>query len=140
MRSPPAPCSSPISGRPAPPPSSPDPCSGADPRPRSLVLAPPEAYNRRDLKALEGRTTHTSPRGTPARPDEYVEAVEAVSREIRDPVAKLRFLRSSLKDYPRLSPVEDVPSGRARRILYRWASLESLRLLTGKEPVASVAP
>jgi hypothetical protein len=92
------------------------------------------------LKALEGRTTHTSPRGTPARPDEYVEAVEAVSREIHDPVAKLRFLRTSLKDYPRLSPVEGVPSGRARRILYRWASLESLRVLSGKEPVASVAP
>jgi len=90
------------------------------------------------LKALEGRKKAASS-AAPTRPKEYVEAVEAVSREIQDPVAKLRFLRTSLRDYPRVSPVEEVPSGRARRVLYRWASFEHLRALSGREPSA-VAP
>ena len=65
-----------------------------------------------------------------------MQAVEAVGREIRDPVAKLRFLRESLRDYPKLSPVEEVPSGPARRVLYRMASYESLRGISATEPGA----
>jgi hypothetical protein len=90
------------------------------------------------LKALEGRKTD-APSAAP-RPKEYVEAVEAVSREIQDPVAKLRFLRTSLRDYPHVSQVEEVPSGPARRILYRWASFEHLRTLSDGEPAAVLAP
>jgi len=63
-----------------------------------------------------------------------------VSREIHDPVAKLRFLRTSLRDYSRVAPVEGVPSGRARRVLYRWASFESLQGLSARKPVAEFAP
>ena len=74
-----------------------------------------------------------------ARAD-YVEAVEAVSREIHDPVVKLRFLRTSLRDYPRLAPVDGVPSGRARRVLYRWASLENLRGLTASARSGEATP
>ena len=66
------------------------------------------------MKALEGRKKEP-PGGAPSRPKEYVEAVEAVSREIRDPVAKLRFLRTSLRDYPHVSRVEAVPSGKLER-------------------------
>ncbi len=66
--------------------------------------------------------------------------MEEVSREIHDPVAKLRFLRTSLRDYPRVSQVEDVPSGRARRVLYRWASFEHLRGLSAKGPIAAFSP
>jgi hypothetical protein len=91
------------------------------------------------LKALEGSAKH-APRAAPGRPKEYVEAVEAVSREIRDPVAKLRFLRTSLRDFPRVSPVEEVPSGAARRVLYRWASFEHLRTLASRDPGAHFAP
>jgi hypothetical protein len=91
------------------------------------------------LKALGGRTKDAQ--GTaPRRPKEYVEAVEEVSREIHDPVAKLRFLRTSLRDYPRVSQVEEVPSGPARRVLYRWASFEHLRALSAKGPIAAFAP
>jgi hypothetical protein len=91
------------------------------------------------LKALGGGA-RDSASGTAARTKEYVEAVEAVSREIHDPVAKLRFLRTSLRDHSRVAPVEGVPSGRARRVLYRWASFESLRGLSAREPVAAFAP
>ena len=84
---------------------------------------------------MEGRKKGT-PGAAASRPKEYVDAVEAVSREIQDPVAKLRFLRTSLRDYPRVSQVEEVPSGPARRVLYRWASFEHLRTLAARDPVA----
>jgi len=92
------------------------------------------------LKALGGSAKDRAGRPSAAAAEEYVAEVEAVGREIQDPVAKLRFLRSSLRDYPRLVPVDGVPSGRARRILYRWASLESLRGLSAREPQAAGGP
>ena len=58
-----------------------------------------EAYNRRGLKALGGRTKD-APSASPRRPKEYVQAVEEVSREIQDPVAKLRFLRTCVTSCP----------------------------------------
>jgi N-acetylmuramoyl-L-alanine amidase len=73
-------------------------------------------------------------------PKEYVDAVEAVSREIQDPVAKLRFLRTSLKEYSKVATVEKVPSGPARRLLYRWASYESLNELSARKPLTELAP
>jgi hypothetical protein len=91
------------------------------------------------LKALEGRKKDASD-ASRRRPKEYVAAVEEVSREIHDPVAKLRFLRTSLRDYGHVSQVEEVPSGAARRVLYRWASFEHLRALSAKGPVAAFAP
>jgi hypothetical protein len=39
-----------------------------------------------------------------------------------------------------VSQVEDVPSGPARRVLYRWASFEHLRALSAKGPIAAFAP
>ena len=108
-------------------------------RGRSLVVATAEAYNLRGLKALQG-SKKDAPHAAARRPKEYVEAVEEVSREIQDPVAKLRFLRTSLRDYPRVSQVEGVPSGSACRMLYRWASFEHLRALSAAEPADAFAP
>jgi len=102
-------------------------------------VATAEAYNLRGLKALQG-SKKDAPHAAARRPKEYVEAVEEVSREIQDPVAKLRFLRTSLRDYPRVSQVEGVPSGSARRVLYRWASFEHLRALSAAEPADAFAP
>jgi len=54
-----------------------------------------------------------------ARGDEFVAAVEAVSREIQDPAAKLRFLRQSLSRYQSLDrAVRYVPW--LRRVVYGW--------------------
>jgi hypothetical protein len=92
------------------------------------------------LKALGGGARPDSAGGTVARTKEYVDAVEAVSREIQDPVAKLRLLRTSLRDYADVATVEGVPSGRARRVLYRWASFENLRAQSARKPGAELAP
>src|SRR5512142_2548940 len=63
-------------------------------------------------------------------PSEFVAALEAVSREIRDPVAKLRFIRGSLSRYETQDRlVRSVPWAPVRRFLYRWLSLEGLRHL-----------
>jgi len=104
-------------------------------------------YNLRALSVLEGSakppagpdnpTAKTSrSRATPPPTREYVQAVEAVSSEIHDPVAKLRFLRASLREYPRLAPVDEVPSRPARKVLYKWASFESLKGLDETRPGA----
>src|SRR6185503_5855331 len=85
-----------------------------------------------------GGVRHTDPRAgvrrrpvpTMSEPEEFLHALESVSRGIRDPVAKLRFIRTSLPRYQALDrAVRAVPVAPVRRILYRWLSLESLRHL-----------
>ena len=67
---------------------------------------------------------------TQSEPDEFLHALESVSRGIRDPVAKLRFIRTSLSRYQALDRVvRAVPVAPVRRVLYRWLSLEGLRHL-----------
>jgi hypothetical protein len=65
-----------------------------------------------------------------SEPAEFLRTLEGVSRGIQDPVAKLRFIRTSLSRYETLDRVvRVVPWAPARRILYRWLSLEGLRHL-----------
>ena len=70
------------------------------------------------------------------RGPEFLHEVEAVSRRIRDPAAKLRYLRASLAEKPRLEErLNVVPGAPVRRALYRWASLEQMRKIAGESSV-----
>lgn len=70
------------------------------------------------------------------RGPEFLSEVEAVSRRIRDPAAKLRYLRASLAEKPRLEEqLRAVPGAPLRKALYRWASLEKMRKLAGGSSV-----
>ncbi len=61
---------------------------------------------------------------------EFVRALEAVSNGIRNPVAKLRFIRICLARYERRRRwIDAVPWESARRRLYHWLGLEELRYL-----------
>ncbi len=67
---------------------------------------------------------------TLSEPEEFLHALESVSRGVGDPVAKLRFIRTSLSRYQTLDrAVRAVPSASLRRLLYRWLSLEGLHHL-----------
>src|SRR5262249_884635 len=59
--------------------------------------------------------------------NEFLRSVENVGHGIQDPVAKLRFLRTSLYRYRAFRSVRSVRFAPARRVLYRWLSLEGLR-------------
>lgn len=72
---------------------------------------------------------------------EFVEALEATSRGIRDPVAKLRFIRTSLSRYQTIDLwLRRVPWAPARRTLYRWLSLERLQHLLTETPFGAPVP
>jgi hypothetical protein len=72
---------------------------------------------------------------------EFVSALEATSRGIRDPVAKLRFIRRSLSRYQTLDRiVQSVPFPALRVALYRWLSLEGLRHLLTSNPNGAPIP
>jgi hypothetical protein len=76
------------------------------------------------------RIVRSRPVPTQSEPDEFLHALESVSRGIRDPVAKLRFIRISLSRYQALDRVvRVVPMAPLRRVLYRWLSLEGLHHL-----------
>jgi hypothetical protein len=67
-----------------------------------------------------------------------VTSLEAASREIKDPVEKLRFIRGSLARYRTLDQaVRKVPWAPARHVLYRWLSLEGLRHLLNPNAMGS---
>jgi hypothetical protein len=62
-----------------------------------------------------------------ARGDEFLRALENTSRGIRDPVAKLKYIRGSIARYRRLDRlVRLIPVPALRRQTYRWLSLEGL--------------
>ena len=66
----------------------------------------------------------------PGKGSEFVQALEAVSNGIRNPVAKLRFIRISLARYQRRNRwVEAIPWEPVRRKVYHWFGLEELRYL-----------
>jgi len=70
------------------------------------------------------------------RGPEFLNEIETVSRRIRDPAAKLRYLRASLAEKPRLEEqLNAVPGAPVRKALYRWASLERIRKLAGGSSV-----
>src|SRR2546423_12827333 len=77
-------------------------------------------------------------RRKPSEAEEFLQELESVSRGIKDPVAKLHFIRTSLTRHETLDRVvRTVPWAPARRVLYRWMSLEELRHLLGR---ASLSP
>ena len=62
-------------------------------------------------------------------------ALERVSRDIRDPAAKLRFIRASLQRYARVDrAVSSVPFAPLRRVIYHIVGLEGLRRLVEANP------
>jgi N-acetylmuramoyl-L-alanine amidase len=73
--------------------------------------------------------------------EEFLRALESTSRGIRDPVAKLRYIRSSLARHQRLDRmVRVVPWPPLRGALYRWLSLEGLRHLLTANPNGAPVP
>jgi N-acetylmuramoyl-L-alanine amidase len=75
------------------------------------------------------------------RGDELARALEHTSRGIRDPVAKLRYIRGSLDRYRRLDRlVRVLPLKSLRRQVYRWLSLESLGPLLRADPFGAAPP
>ena len=71
---------------------------------------------------------------------EYEAALDAICSHMRDPVAKLRFIRDSLSHYDALKRrVGWVPSAPFRRRLYVWLAIERFRpiLLGGGLPSAA---
>jgi hypothetical protein len=71
---------------------------------------------------------------------EYETALDAICSHMRDPVAKLRFIRDSLAHYEALKRrVGWVPSAPFRRRLYVWLAIERFRpiLLGGGLPPAA---
>jgi hypothetical protein len=73
--------------------------------------------------------------------DEFVLALEEVSRGIQDPVAKLRYIRSSLARYQQADRcVRAVPFSGLRRLLYRLLSLDGIRHLLTSSPMGAPVP
>jgi N-acetyl-anhydromuramyl-L-alanine amidase AmpD len=64
-----------------------------------------------------------------------------VSRGIRNPVAKLRFIRLALARYQRRSRlIQLVPSAALRRRLYHWLGLDELRFLLSANSLGASVP
>ena len=77
----------------------------------------------------------------PGKSPEFVRAIEDVSRGIRNPVAKLRFIRLALARYQRRSRlVEMLPWEPVRRRLYHWLGLEELRYLLSANSLGASVP
>lgn len=74
-------------------------------------------------------------------PPDFVDAVEKASRGIRDPVAKLRFIRTSLARHQAVDGlVQRVPWAPVRGRLYRWLSLAGLHHLLITNPFGVALP
>lgn len=72
---------------------------------------------------------------------EFVRALEQVSNGIRNPVAKLRFIRISLARYQRRSRwVDAIPWEPVRRRMYHWLGLEELRFLLRANSLGASVP
>jgi hypothetical protein len=71
-------------------------------------------------------------RGTP----DFIRALERVSRQIHDPVAKLRYIRATLARYDRMDRVvRRVPLAPVRGWIYRRLSTHGLRLAASRPPL-----
>ncbi len=72
--------------------------------------------------------------------DDFMSDLEAKSRTIRDPVAKLRFIRESLARYQEADrKLQAVPISPLRWLLYRFTKLDRLRPLFTTNPNGAVA-
>jgi hypothetical protein len=77
----------------------------------------------------------------PPEPGDFVDAVEKASREIHDPVAKLRFIRNSLARHQAVDGwVRRVPWAPVRVRLYRWLSLQGVQHLLTNNPFGVALP
>lgn len=77
----------------------------------------------------------------PGKSPEFVRAIEDVSRGIRNPVAKLRFIRLALARYQRRSRlVAMLPWEPLRRRLFHWLGLEELRYLLNANSLGAAVP
>jgi hypothetical protein len=73
--------------------------------------------------------------------DEFVLALEEVSRGITNPVAKLRYIRGSLARYQQADRcVRAVPFSGLRHLLYRLLSLDGIRHLLTSNPMGAAVP
>jgi len=73
--------------------------------------------------------------------DEFVRALEDVSRGIQDPVAKLRYIRGTLARYQGADRfVRVVPFSGLRHLLYRYLSLDGIRHLLTTNPMGASVP
>src|SRR5262245_15166109 len=73
------------------------------------------------------------------RGDSFMSDIEAKSRTIRDPVAKLRYIRESLARYQEADrKVQAVPISPVRWLLYRITKLDRLRPLYTSNPNGAV--
>jgi N-acetylmuramoyl-L-alanine amidase len=73
--------------------------------------------------------------------DEFVLALEEVSRGIQDPVAKLRYIRGSLARYQQADRcVRAVPFAGLRHLIYRLLSLDGIRHLLTSNPMGASVP
>ncbi len=103
-----------------------------------------EPYNPVRLRSSRRRATDvlgsstSSGRGRPRAGADWVDSLDAVSRNIRDPVAKLRFIRTSLARYQRVDRwLRMVPYAPLRRALYKWLHLEGLQYLLAPHPLGA---
>ncbi len=96
--------------------------------------SPPSAPETR------GRGATTSKRVAGLRPDS-IAALESQSREIRDPVEKLRFLRRSLERFERVDHrLQAVPGAPLRWLAARLTGVEAARPLFSKNPNGAIDP
>jgi hypothetical protein len=75
---------------------------------------------------MAGGGTRVNRGAAPRKHDEFVAVLEEVSREIRDPAAKLRFIRESLSRYQSLDRAVRAVLP-LRKLLHTWISREGLR-------------
>jgi hypothetical protein len=92
-----------------------------------------------------GRTRTRSPERPRKRAssegEEFLHELETVSRGVRDPVAKLRFIRSSLARHEAADRmVQKVRFTPVRKVMYHWLSLEGLRHVLGGSRRDEAAP
>ena len=80
-------------------------------------------------------------KGPPNEPGDFVDAVERVSRGIHDPVAKLRYIRTSLARHQAVDGwVRRVPWAPVRVRLYRWLSLQVVQHRLNTNPFGVAVP
>ncbi len=85
---------------------------------------------RADVKAGDAAAARARGTGSAGPAPELAAAIEHLTRDIQDPVARLRVLRQSLERYEAVDEVVSaLPSRAGRRFVYRLVPLESLRAL-----------
>ena len=80
-----------------------------------------------------------APRGSAVARSEFESEIESVGRGIKDPVRKLRYLRSSMQARDtQQGKVEHVPTRTLRRVIYRYLSHRTLRRLATRPDETAV--